>query len=149
MNKDFRFSPQHNHMPLKDMVVFYFYLHCSFFLPRRKKRKRERKTKQTNKHQRIFLQIKREQFSLYFSQGSCLFSDSHELEIASFLPPQQEARLSCLQVPLEESHFSKHLLIIFLPISTFFLGNSLNSFYRLLWNPLPALVTYSPHGGRK
>lgn len=135
MNKDFTFSPQHKPMTLlKDIVVFYFHLHSSSFPPRRKKRKREIKTNKQHKHH-IFLQIKREKFSLYSAQGACLLSNMHELEIASFLPPQQEARLSCLQVPQEESHFSKYLLIIFLAFFLSFLGNSLNGSYRLLWNP--------------
>lgn len=154
MNKDFTFSPQHKPMTLlKDIVVFYFHLHSSSFPPRRKKRKREIKTNKQHKHH-IFLQIKREKFSLYSAQGACLLSNMHELEIASFLPPQQEARLSCLQVPQEESHFSKYLLIIFLAFFFFFFSWAIlltvpTDYYETLPSTLPTLVMLSPHGVRK
>lgn len=138
---------------LKDIVVFYFHLHSSSFPPRRKKRKREIKTNKQHKHH-IFLQIKREKFSLYSAQGACLLSNMHELEIASFLPPQQEARLSCLQVPQEESHFSKYLLIIFLAFFFFFFSWAIlltvpTDYYGTLPSTLPTLVMLSPHGVRK
>lgn len=137
---------------LKDIVVFYFHLHSSSFPPRRKKRKREIKTNKQHKHH-IFLQIKREKFSLYSAQGACLLSNMHELEIASFLPPQQEARLSCLQVPQEESHFSKYLLIIFLAFFFFFSWAILltvpTDYYGTLPSTLPTLVMLSSRGVRK
>lgn len=154
MNKDFTFSPQHKPMTLlKDIVVFYFHLHSSSFPPRRKKRKREIKTNKQHKHH-IFLQIKREKFSLYSAQGACLLSNMHELEIASFLPPQQEARLSCLQVPQEESHFSKYLLIIFLAFFFFFFSWAIlltvpTDYYGTLPSTLPTLVMLSSRGVRK
>lgn len=140
-------------MLLKDIGVFYFHLHSSSFPPRRKKRKREIKTNKQHKHH-IFLQIKREKFSLYSAQGACLLSNMHELEIASFLPPQQEARLSCLQVPQEESHFSKYLLIIFLAFFFFFFSWAIlltvpTDYYGTLPSTLPTLVMLSPRGVRK